>query len=100
MLNDDDMSEDEFEGYLSDDGNEERAEDDREGAQDDDMEDMGGEAEEERDHGTGSDTTSTGIPAYTRQEGPTSSLDNLSPVEIFTMIVDNDIQHNLVSHTA
>ena len=68
-----------------------RAQDDREGAGDDDMEDVGGEAEEERDHGAGSDATSTGIPAYTRQEGPTSYLDNLSPLEIFKMVVTDSV---------
>ena len=88
MLEEDDMSEDEFEGYISD-------EEEREGPGDDDTRGMIEDGCSSLGHGD----SSTDIPAYTRQEGPTSSLDNLSPFDIFSLVVDEGMLSNIVSQT-
>ena len=80
---DDSMSEDEFDGYLSENGSENEANE---------------YVEDEQEH-CDLEAAAGRIPEYAMQPGCTVDIDGLTPIEFFGMMVDEDMLDHIVAQT-
>lgn len=81
---DDSMSEDEFDGYFEDSESENEE---------------NGSGEDEGDCNTNASTHAGMIPDYSLEPGCTANTDGLTPIEFFTMMVDEHMFDHIVAQT-
>ena len=97
MLDEDDRSEDEFDGYLDEEGGDEGGEGEGEDGGEEEGE---GEGRDDGEGGEGSmEDDSWSIPQYTLVPGCTRDTTNLSPLDFFTMMMSEEMMEHIVTQT-